>query len=240
MSPRTRRPATALLLALLIAPGCHTPHYVVVEDQAPLYGADEGDEVIARLPRYAHADLEDEPDPDARRVRVTHEGRAGWADRSSVRVFEFLHPFLDDGADRDRVIRREVRELQLADLGEGWDDDAVEAIRNERVIVGMTRTQVEVAWGWPVTVEPGPHGGERWIYRESVMKRMRRFADSTSTRTWGASPQPWGADREDVPNYPAWVTVRVPVTIERIVEFDEAGTVTKVKVRRYLDEAGSS
>lgn len=122
--------------------------------------------MLARMPRYHHEPLDERPEAQAARVPITFEGKEGWAERRSIRTFDYLHPALDEGQSRDKAIRRELRELQLADLGAEWSHDDVAAIRAERVLPGMTRLQVEVAWGWPVSVEStGAPGGERWVYR---------------------------------------------------------------------------
>ncbi|MCO5169856.1 MAG: hypothetical protein M9894_26260 [Planctomycetes bacterium] len=240
-SPLASAARAALALAtLLLVQGCRAPHYVVVEDDAPLYADAQGDEVLARMRRHRHAPLDARPDAEVARVALTYDGQAGWAERRAVRVFDYLHPVLDDGADRTRAIRRELRELQLAELGAEWSTDDVAAIRSERVLPGMTRTQVEVAWGWPVSVEAtGAPGGERWVYRDARITAVRRWVDSPWTHV-GAAEGGWTGRADDARSYPAWVTVRVPVTIERVVEFDEAGKVVRVQVRRYLDDGGSS
>jgi outer membrane protein assembly factor BamE (lipoprotein component of BamABCDE complex) len=236
---RRGRAATLALAVALAAVGCRSPHYVVIEDDAPLYATPQGDEVVARMPRYHHEPLEDRPGSSAVRVPVTFEGQAGWAERNSIRTFDYLHPTLDDGQSREKAIRREVRELQLAELGSEWSNDDVAAIRAERVRPGMTRTQVEVAWGWPVSVEStGAPGGERWVYRDCQVTPVRRWVESPWSTMRGAGASI--GHHDDWRQYPAWVTVRVPVTIERVVEFDERGEVTRVQQRRYLDEAGSS
>ncbi|MBX3469740.1 MAG: hypothetical protein KF878_22940 [Planctomycetes bacterium] len=227
------------LAALLLTSGCRSAHYVVVEDDAPLYADAQGDEVVTRLRRHRHAPLDARPDAAADRVPLTYDGQAGWVERRAVRVFDYLHPLLDDGADKARAVRRELRELQLAELGGEWSTNDVAAIRSERVLAGMTRTQVEVAWGWPVSVEAtGAPGGERWVYRDSRVTAVRRWVDSPWTHV-GAADGAFAGRHDDARNYPAWVTVRVPVTIERVVEFDEAGKVVRVQVRRYLDEGSS-
>lgn len=233
------RRAVALAVVLAMA-GCRAPHYVVIQDEAPLYADAQGDEVVARMPRYHHEPLEDSPEASAARVPITFDGQAGWAERESIRTFDYLHPTLDEGQSRDKAIRRELRELQLADLGAEWSNDDVAAIRAERVLPGMTRMQVEVAWGWPVSVEStGAPGGERWVYRDCQVTPVRRWVESPWSTTWNDGVAPVG-HRDEWRQYPAWVTVRVPVTIERVVEFDEHGKVTRVQVRRYLDGAGSS
>lgn len=236
-----RRAATLALAVALAAAGCRSPHYVVIQDQAPLYADAQGDEVVARMPRYHHEPLEERPASGSTRVALTFAGVTGWAERESIRTFDYLDPVLDDGQSRDQAIRREVRELQLAELGSEWSNDDVAAIRAERVLPGMSRMQVEVAWGWPVSVEPtGAPGGERWVYRDSQVAPVRRWVESPWTSTSGADMSSSIGHRDEWRQYPAWVTVRVPVTIERIVEFDEQGKVARVQVRRYLDGAGSS
>lgn len=227
-----------LAVALLVT-GCHASHYVVVDAETPLYRDAGGDEVVAHMPRYHHEPLDAAPEEGATRVAVSFSGQRGFADVQHLRVFDYLNPVLDDGADRARTIRREVRELQLADLGGDWNVNDVAAIRAERILPGMTRTQVEVAWGWPVSVEAGATGGERWVYRDSQVTAVRRWADNPWATTWGSDPE-WVGHRADGRHYPSWVTVRVPVTVERIVEFDPDGKVMRVQLRRYLDEAGSS
>jgi outer membrane protein assembly factor BamE (lipoprotein component of BamABCDE complex) len=230
----------AAVLVLAAVAGCHSAQYIVVADRTPLYRDAQGGDVVATMPRYHHEDLDEEPDAAAARVHLTFAGQAGWADRAAVRVFDYLDPALDGGADREKAVKQQLRELQLADLGKGWSPDDVAAIRKEEVLVGMTKTQVEVAWGWPVTVEPSPTpGGERWVYRDARVSAVRRWGGGGGAfDAWGASSGWLG--REDWRGYPTWVTVRVPVTVERVVEFDPDGRVVRVHVRRYIDDAGSS
>jgi outer membrane protein assembly factor BamE (lipoprotein component of BamABCDE complex) len=234
------RPAQVALAVALLVSGCHASHYVVLEADTPLYRDATGDDVLTHMPRYHHEPLEAEPEAGAPRIALSFGGQTGFAERARVRVFDYLHPALDDGADRARAVRREVRELQLADLGGDWNTSDVEAIRAERILPGMTRTQVEVAWGWPVSVEATAQGGgERWVYRDSQVTAVRRWADNPWATTWGSDPA-WVGHHDDARQYPSWVTVRVPLTVERIVEFDADGKVVRVQMRRYLDEAGSS
>jgi len=248
-----RPPRAAALLAVGLLAGCTTHHYVVVRDGAALYDAPAGGRAIATMPRYHNQPLDEEPEAAGGRVRLEYAGRRGWAARDAVRVFGYLDPDLDDGADQAETVRRELRELQIDDLGGDWDPAVVAAVRDERVLPGMTRQQVEVAWGWPTDVEGGPEpGGETWVYRTRTTKRVRRWADATrGVSAWG--PTYWGGPWDDYPwrgSYhpywgrgfgpgyygPATVTYRVPVEVVTRVEFDADGAVRRVRrENRLLD-----
>lgn len=215
------RLALAALIAVALA-GCRTSHYVVTERGAPLYRKAEGDDVLTWMPRHHHEALEDAPAEaeEGRRVALSYHGLRGYADRWDVLIFDYLDPALDQGVDRAVALGRALREVQLADMGSEWPSAHVADIRAGRVTTGMTRLEVEVAWGWPVTVESGRvPGTERWVYREATT--------ITLPPEVGLHPH---ASR----------TIRVPVTAERIVEFDENGRVTRVRARAVLDDVSPS
>jgi hypothetical protein len=224
----------ALAVGLLV--GCHSHHYVVL-DEAPLYASAGSSEEVARLPRYHHEELGEEPEPRNGRVAVRYRGQVGYAPASAVRVFSYLDPALDEGDDRQETIQRELREAQLADLGGGWDADVVEAVRDGEVTRGMTRRQVELAWGWPATVRAGSAGGERWIYYHDTYETVQRYVADAWAYPSSYSPYAgfhWAAVGRRGFYCDGWIDVRLPVTEERVVELDARGRVAQVHVRRFL------
>lgn len=217
---RAARGAVVALLATLV--GCRTSHYVVVERGAPLYRGPSSDEVLTWIPRYHHEPLPEAPEGGGR-VALTYLGLRGFADRWDVRVFDYLDPALDGGADRELALARALREVQLKDLGAEWPSAHVAEIRAGRVVAGMTRLEVEVAWGWPLTVEHGSTPGtERWVYQ-----RPETDVVPAHEPGWHAS-----GSRLD--------TVRLPVVVERVVEFDATGRVVRVIARAFVDDQVSS
>lgn len=235
----------ASLFALLLLPalsGCRSHHYLVVQEGAALHAAPQGDEVLEQLPRYHHERLAAAPEADHGRIPVTYRGKAGWVDPAAVRVFDYLDPDVDGGEDRSEVLAQQLRSAQVESEGGEWSPDQREAVKKGEVAQGMTKGQVELAWGWPVTVEPGARsGGERWIYKERRQARVDRHADAATgcasswDDPWCSCWHPgwrWGGCRL---HRGGWTEVRLPVIEERRVEFDAAGRVTAIDVRRYLD-----
>lgn len=237
-------PRTLILLSLLTI-GCHGHHYVVVGDRTPLYAGPESDAVVTLLPRYHHEALESSPG-DGERVEVSYKGRRGFVPRAKVRLFDYLAPEFDGGEDRDYAVRRELREATLTNMGASWPHAVVSAIRRGDVLRGMTRRQVEVAWGWPVTVQKGDlPGGERWVYVAHTTKTIRQYLSDPWAYPSSCSPylprggfrdgpwqRPWREDWGQV----GWVELRLPVTEERLVELDADGRVVDVRVRRYVQD----
>lgn len=232
-----------LLAGALLLSGCHTHHYLVVQDGAPLYAAPVGDEELARLPRFHHQPLPEAPRREQGRVELRYRGRTGWVAPGAVRLFTYLHPDLDGGEERAEAVGRELRALQVETQGQGWSEPVQEAVKAGEVRRGMTRDQVELAWGWPVTVEGGGQGGERWVYRVRSEASFDRWQPYDP---WCGGPFPWndpwcgagwrwgGCHR---PLYGGgWAHTVVPVIEERRVEFDAAGKVATVEVRAYVDE----
>jgi outer membrane protein assembly factor BamE (lipoprotein component of BamABCDE complex) len=230
-----------LILLPMVLIGCHAHHYMVVEDRAPLYAGPKSDTVIARLPRYHHEELSGSPS-DGKRVLLSYKGRLGYAPRAKLRLFDYLDPKIDDGEARDRAVRHELREATLANVGSSWSRQVVSAIRRDEVIRGMTRRQVEVAWGWPVTVQPGAlPGGERWVYVSHTTSTIRQYLSDPWAYPSSCSPylpagisgyspfqRPWRRE--------GWVELRLPVTEERLVELNADGRVASARVRRYVQD----
>lgn len=234
-----------LLSSLALLVGCRTHHYLVVREGAALHASAQGDEVLEQLPRYHHEPLAGDPEADeGGRVPVTFRGRAGWVDPAAVRLFSYLDPEVDGGEERAEVIAEQLRAVQVDTEGGEWSPDQREAVKKGEIRQGMSKDQVELAWGWPVTVEPGARsGGERWIYRSRRQARVEKHASHDSWMgcasnwddPWCTCWHPgwrWGGCRL---HRGGWTEVRLPVIEERRVEFDAAGRVTEVDVRRYLD-----
>ncbi len=227
------RALVAIALALALC-GCRVDHYMVVEDQVPLYATATGEQVVARLPRYYHEALEDEPEEIAERVQVRYRGKVAFAPRRAVRTFDYLHPALDGGDGRHAEVARVLREEQLDDVGRGWPRRIQEAVREGEVQHGMTRRQVELAWGWPTTVRKGPGPGEeRWIYSSRTRRLVHHRTEGLwyGGTSWGLYPDPlawhWVDGRADG----GWITLRLPVIRERVVSLGPDGRVRHVDVR---------
>lgn len=225
------RVACFIFVAALMS-GCKVQEYVVSRDEVPLYATPSLDKVVEKLPLGHHERVVDD-DPGAGIVKIVYNGRTGFARKSDVRLCKYRHPELDEGADRDETMGRAVRDVAVGHAGGAWPDDIRDAIRDGRVQDGMTREHVELAWGWPRTIEPlsNPVGGERWIYR----RRGYESFDGTSAasrrfRPVRAPAGSWGLDS------PA-TYYRLPVIEERVVEFADK-SVSRSYVRRYYDVEG--
>jgi hypothetical protein len=239
-----------LLVFPLVLASCSQGHYVVLREDTPLYpngwARGETPQPLAYLPRGTHGPLDEEPEEHW--VFVDHEGQRGYVRREDVRLFSYLDPDVDGGEDRRKTIRSNLVDLQLEDEGADWPEQVVDLVRGGQVVEGMTRPQVELAWGWPQDVEPNPLGGERWIYREEHTVPVAGVGDGSwgggwsngwswrrRSRTWGWGVG-WGISGGCGPGpyYQDTFRVRVPVVVERCVEFDPDGLVQSVEVRRYL------
>ncbi len=234
---RTRLEAASLLAAVLVVglAGCRAHHYVVVEDGAPLYAGAQDDEVLTRLRRLHHEPLRGEPLGAHGRVRVSYGGAVGYAPLHAVKTFDYLDPVFDGGESRDAAIARALREAEVEAVGRGWSPRVREAVREGEVVRGMTRRQVEAAWGWPTTIEraPGP-GAERWVYRSRTTRLVRHRSEAlwAGDDIWGAYPDPiaWSMWRDQTASG-GWITIHVPIVYERVVVIDAAGRVEKVTTR---------
>ena len=234
------------LLAVACLAGCQTQHYLVSRE-APFYAGPAGEDVLTSLPAFHHEALPGAPEEQGGRIEITYRGERGWVAREDVRLFSYLDPALDDGEDRAETVQRELRVAQVAHEGGEWSHGVREAVEAGEVQEGMTRAQVELAWGWPATVEAGSQaGGERWIYRVRGQALLR--SGPTWDPWWGWSlGQPcwddpwcscghpgwrWGGCRM----HQSWARATVPVVEERRVEFDANGRVVHLDRRRWLDD----
>ena len=234
----------ATLCCLLVAlTGCYGHHALVVSERAPVYAAPRGEQVIGSLPRYHHQPLDDAPEPEARRVSLRFEGRVGWVARPDLRLFDYLDPIWDAGADQRQTVDAELRALELEEVGQDWNPSVVEQVRDGQIEAGFTREQVQVAWGWPPQVEPGAApGSQRWIYRDRGVRRVRRWIEPFPyggfypafryVPGYGYAPQAWSPGFY----HPRSISLRVPVTIERVVEFDPDGRVVEISRRQLVDD----
>jgi len=223
----------AILCSIIALAGCRVHEYVVAKDEVPLYASPTLDKVVDHMPLGHHEHVSDE-DSKKGVVKLEFQGHTGWARASDVKVLSYMHPELDEGADREETVGRAVRDVTVRAAGKDWTDDVKDAVRDGRVLDGMSREQVELAWGWPRTIEPlaNPTGGERWIYRRRGWERLdatygasRRFRPAHTVQ-----PAPWGLDSSS--GY-----YRLPVIEERVVEF-ENDRVLRSFVRRYYDVEG--
>lgn len=222
------RAATSLAVLTALLVGCTQGHYLVRSPELPLYSTREGDEVLARLPRFHHEPLpEGVEDPEgSARVALSYRGTFGYAPRSGLFLFDYLDPAIDEGADRAEALANQLRRAQVEAFGEEWPVEIAEAVRAGRVERGMNPRQVEIAWGWPSQVERGPAGEQRWIYerRGTHVRQVYR----PSFDYYG--PQPlqgpaWGYDS-------GWVLVRESFVERRIVTISVEGEVIGVEVIR--------
>jgi hypothetical protein len=228
-----------LLALVVLVVGCQNHHYVVLEE-TPFYASVEGEVVLDTLPRYHHQELEAVSEAQRERVQLAYKGRRGYASLDSVKVFSYLTPLIDGGTDRDSKIRGELREAQLAHVGADWSASTLQAIRDEQVVKGMSRRQVELAWGWPLTVGPGSlEGGERWVFRFESHTTVRRFLMDPWAYPSSFSPHPltcWDTRPRSLRRELGWRSVRLPVTEERVVELDANGRVHSLSVRRFVSD----
>jgi hypothetical protein len=215
--------------------GCRIHEYVVARDEVPLYDTPRCEKVVDRMP-LGHHERISESDDEGGVLRVVYNGRTGYARSTDLKLLAYMHPELDEGVDREEKVGRAVRDVTVGAAGKDWTDDMKSAIRDGRVVDGMTREQVELSWGWPRTIEPlaNPTGGERWIYRrrgfeclDSSMGPTHRFRPARY-----AQPGPWGLES-------AGAYYRLPVVEERVVEFQN-DKVGRSYVRRYYDVEGTT
>jgi hypothetical protein len=221
--------AATTLTAVGVIVGCQQHHYVVREDGAPLYAAEEGEQVLTHMRRYAHARLDEEPEAadSAERVRVVYDGQVGYAPREAVRTFSYLDPAWDEGAARQSAISTELRTLRLEDVAGDWSDETKTAIRHQRLVEGMTRDQVEVALGWPHDVGRDGESREVWYYQELGVRHieeLRELAPMFYQPGWSTYYREPLAVPHDLsgPYFPRFPS-RVPVTVVQWVRFQGEG-----------------
>ncbi len=212
--------------ALLVS--CTQGHYLVRSPELPLYSTRSGEEVLARLPRFHHEPLPEgsEEAPDSPRVALSYRGQAGFAPRSGLFLFDYLDPALDEGADRAESVAEQLRRAQVDAFGGDWPPEVAEAVREGRVVEGMTPRQVEVSWGWPTQVERGPAGQQRWIYERQGSQLRQVYRPPLGY--YGPQPlvgPPWGYDS-------GWVMVRERFLERRIVTIGAQDRVVAVETLR--------
>lgn len=227
--------SVALLALMGLASGCRVHEYVVAGDEVPLYATPAFDRVVDHMPLGHHERISEE-DSKHGVVKVEFHGRTGYAKASDLKTLSYTRPELDEGADREETVGRAVRDVTVKAAGRDWTDDVKDAVRDGRVTDGMSREQVELAWGWPRTIEPlaNPPSGERWIYRrrgyeclDGTMGSGKRFRPARTSQ-----PSPWGIE-------PGAGYYRLPVIEERVVEF-QGDKCTRSYVRRYYDVEGTT
>lgn len=218
-----------LLLAALLVAGCTQHHYLVLEDGVPLYATPHSEEVLAELPQYHHEPLADEPQVHGRRVRLEYRGQFGWAPRGKVDTFGYLAPALDGGDERERVVQGRIREARLR--GVDWPSEVVEAVRAGEIFRGMTREQVEVAWGWPSKLQR-LEARERWVWEKDDVEVVHSYQPYVYYAPYGCGPGAVGRGGLGWRTGAAWVTHRIPVTRRRSVVFDAKGRVIQIDQER--------
>ncbi len=212
------------LLVLAAASGCRSYHYVVRTDGAPLYADEDGEDVIGRMDQFHHESL-GVGDPTGDRVEVTYQGREGYADPADVRVFSYDSGTFARAQDRNDQVRHNLREVILETTP--WPRRVEAAIRDDRLLKGMTREQVELAWGLPNTIVPDGRGGggERWVFRITRYEE-REAVHSGYTYAHFRSYGGCGSYGRSIhaPIYTTYVTrYTVPVSFRRDVYFDADG-----------------
>lgn len=218
-----------LLLATLLMAGCTQHHYLVLEEGVPLYAAPGSEVVLAELPQYHHEPLADEAPIQGRRVRIEYRGQLGWAPRSGVDVFGYLSPALDGGDERERVVQAHIREARLR--GVDWPSEVVEAVRAGEVFRGMTREQVEVAWGWPSKLQR-LEARERWVWEKDDVEVVHTYQPYVYYAPYGCGPGGLGRGGLGWRTGATWVSHRIPVTRRRSVVFDAEGRVVQIDQER--------
>jgi len=210
-----------MLGVFVLLVGCRVHEYVVTGDEVPLYSTPALDGVVARMPLGHHEAIEKTTDGAALKVRFG--AREGWARKKDVKELSYLDPTLDGGADREQTVGAAVREALASKTGQEWPAPVRAAVRDGRVAEGMTREQVELAWGWPASIEPlsVPAGGERWVWKHRGYE-YPELGDRSFRPIY--VPDPWARERY----------YRLAAIELRYVEFAD-GRVTRTYVRHYYD-----
>ncbi|MEZ6187083.1 MAG: hypothetical protein R3F62_18995 [Planctomycetota bacterium] len=224
----------ATLLLLLPLLGCSAQHYLVSSEAAPLYDGDGA--VVATLSRYDSGRIEDDSGP---RLEVESRAGGGFLDRSDVRVFRALEPAWDGGADERAQRATALRALRVELEGRGWSPAAQQAVVEGKITRGMTREQVEVAWGWPERIDPSPQG-EVWIYERQGTSVQRVDPPYLWPYGYGYGFGV-GWRRGYAGFYGPWrpwqrMRLELPVLREFSVAFDHEGVVTQVTRRTLLED----
>jgi hypothetical protein len=231
---RLRTVIAALGLCAVLG-GCRVQEYVAAKDEVPLYSSPSCDKVVDMIP-LGHHERVLAGESETGIFKVAYNGREGYVRGGDLRVLSYVHPQLDEGQDRESSVGRVVREVAVEHAGAGWSDDIRDAIRDGRVLDGMTREQVELAWGWPRTIEAlaTPTGGERWIYRRHGYETFEGSVASRRFHPYRAdySQNSWNTDGR-------YRYYRMPVVEERVVEFADK-KVARSYVRRYYDVDGTT
>ena len=145
-----------LAAVLCLGAGCKSYHYIVRTNGAPLYEDDDRREIATKMERLEDGvvkDLDEDP------VKIRYRGMTGYANRKDIRVFRCDER---EARNHDHTVFWNRREVHLE--GKDWPEGVKQAIRDSRVENGMTREQVELAWGRPTGTQSLEGGAEKWTF----------------------------------------------------------------------------
>jgi hypothetical protein len=189
----TRRSARLGILVgaalLLLAAGCSTNYDGIVRvEDAPLFGDESRTIVIARMKRFDDVYLGHSA-PESNPLKAKWHDLKGYANAQDLRIFSYPN---NDYA-RGYAVAQNRREVVLE--GKDWPEPTKQAIRENRIENGMTKEQVELAWGRPNSVRPLPPAGEQWVWdRNEVFARdeVAYYGWPGGSRFYYAYPYGWG------------------------------------------------
>ena len=82
-----------------------------------------------------------------------------------------------------------------------------------------------------------PEGAQRWVYYHDTYETVQRYMSDAWAYPSNYSPYAgfhWAAIGRQGLGCDGWVSVRLPVTEERVLELDATGRVAQVHLRRFL------
>lgn len=216
-----RKLLAAILLAL--AAGCSTNYEGIVRtEDAPLYSDASKTVVIGRMKRLDDVYLGHSA-PEGDPVKAKWRDLKGFANRADLRLF--AHPNNDYA--RGYAIAQNRREVILE--GKDWPPEVKQAVRENRIENGMTKEQVELAWGRPSAVQPLPGGGEQWIFdRTDVYARdaVAYYGYPGGSRFYYSYPYGWGFGYEFPYYEPVYYRTYYQRNRRLTATFNEQGYVT--------------
>lgn len=197
-------------------------HYIVRTEDAPLYADETRSMIIARMERFEDGYIGHSP-PEGDPIEIEYRGIEGWANREDLRIFAYPN---NDYA-RAEAVALNRREVILE--GKDWPPSIKQAIRESRLEKGMTREQVELAWGHATHVSPiAPQdgGGERWVFEHTewdVHEHVDYLRTPGFSTFYYGYPCGWGYVYEFPYYEPVYYRTYYPRLRRRTATFDAEG-----------------